>query len=350
MIQPFTLPDVIGASSLELKKYLSMPIPKLKTKLIISDVNTTQKGVWDATSEAVLGVTDPEIEEDRESNSRKTLNSTSIIIFVCFGLLLALIIIGVVSVLIVQKRQYKRKLELAEEMRKEEEEERKRKKKKRRRHKKRKKRRKEREKLSKKQEDAKQCFDVKTALVDYLENQTYSRITPLDEQQSAKREGSGLLEDQPNKNDEQIVQTPKDDLSPKNEGPDVLLLEIGRILGKSLRGAVNTPQRETKTTDTGSNVMKPLIYGTAAAAVLFIGVVIVMWMIKERRKRIKKLELLESLEKEKTGKKRKRKRRHRRTRGPKPVIKVKQSEKLKKALADYLEMHTQTIGSRRSWW
>ncbi|KAK6728572.1 hypothetical protein RB195_005920 [Necator americanus] len=107
---------------------------------------------------------------------------------------------------------------------------------------------------------------------------------------------------------------------------------------------------ETKTTDTGSNVMKPLIYGTAAAAVLFIGVVIVMWMIKERRKRIKKLELLESLEKEKTGKKRKRKRRHRRTRGPKPVIKVKQSEKLKKALADYLEMHTQTIGSRRSWW
>ncbi|KAK6728573.1 hypothetical protein RB195_005920 [Necator americanus] len=221
MIQPFTLPDVIGASSLELKKYLSMPIPKLKTKLIISDVNTTQKGVWDATSEAVLGVTDPEIEEDRESNSRKTLNSTSIIIFVCFGLLLALIIIGVVSVLIVQKRQYKRKLELAEEMRKEEEEERKRKKKKRRRHKKRKKRRKEREKLSKKQEDAKQCFDVKTALVDYLENQTYSRITPLDEQQSAKREGSGLLEDQPNKNDEQIVQTPKDDLSPKNEGPEL---------------------------------------------------------------------------------------------------------------------------------
>ncbi|KAL6729692.1 hypothetical protein Aduo_000726 [Ancylostoma duodenale] len=101
--------------------------------------------------------------------------------------------------------------------------------------------------------------------------------------------------------------------------------------------------RKPEEKDSGSDMMIIFIAGTAF--IFFVGVALAFWYVYDRRRRMEKFKLITKMANEESKKRKKKKRRLKLSRGPKPVIKVKPSEELKKALNDFLEMQTQTIGS-----
>ncbi|KIH55138.1 hypothetical protein ANCDUO_14709 [Ancylostoma duodenale] len=100
---------------------------------------------------------------------------TAIIIVCCFVVALLLIAAGAVLIILHQQREHKRKLELAAQIEKEEEAARKAKRKRRKARQKRRRKRKERKKKQRQRnvQGFMPNLDVKTALAEYLESQTY---------------------------------------------------------------------------------------------------------------------------------------------------------------------------------
>ncbi|RCN53221.1 hypothetical protein ANCCAN_00778 [Ancylostoma caninum] len=102
-------------------------------------------------------------------------------------------------------------------------------------------------------------------------------------------------------------------------------------------------ERKPKEKDAGSDLM--IIFIAGAVFIFVVGAALAIWYVYDRRRRMEKFKLITKMANEESKKRKKKKRRLKLSRGPKPVIKVKPNEELKKALNEFLEMQTQTIGS-----
>ncbi|CAJ0594371.1 unnamed protein product [Cylicocyclus nassatus] len=99
------------------------------------------------------------------------------------------------------------------------------------------------------------------------------------------------------------------------------------------------------TSPKASQTQKP---GTLLEKMNLIVLVLICNCMIVRRKRKQKLKLMEEMEREdeeRRKKKKKKRKRKRLSRGVKPVIPLKPSQELKKALNEFLELQTQTLGS-----
>ncbi|KHJ95465.1 hypothetical protein OESDEN_04589 [Oesophagostomum dentatum] len=99
-----------------------------------------------------------------------------------------------------------------------------------------------------------------------------------------------------------------------------------------------------------SGLTTEMTMAIVAASVIVIVGILVLWTILDRKRRKKSdMELESEVEQIQTGMQKKRKRRKRRKKvmkkGPKPVIPVKASKQLKKALSEFLELQTETLAS-----
>ncbi|VDN26205.1 unnamed protein product [Cylicostephanus goldi] len=127
-------------------------------------------------------------------------------------------------------------------------------------------------------------------------------------------------------------------------------VEGTKALNMSVTASPNAPQTQKPgTPPEKTNLKFEVLLAIIVAGIAVIVVVALIWScVITRRKRKQKLKLMEEIEREdeeRRKKKKKKRKRKRMTRGVKPVIPLKPSQELKKALNEFLELQTQTIGS-----